>query len=48
MEREEYKELREKLALDESSVVLLISTEGGDTDPERYKNIVWEGNVSSM
>ena len=40
---EEYKELREHLELDESSKVLLFSTEG-DTDPERYKSIVWDGN----
>lgn len=39
---DEYKELREHLRLDESSRVLLFSTEG-DTDPERYKNIVWDG-----
>lgn len=39
---DEYKELREHLGLDESSKVLLFSTEG-DTDPERYKNIVWDG-----
>lgn len=39
---DEYKELREHLGLDENSRVLLFSTEG-DTDPERYKNIVWDG-----
>ena len=42
MTMDEYKELREHLRLDENSKVLLFSTEG-DTDPERYKNIVWEG-----
>lgn len=42
MKMDEYKELREHLGLDESSQVLLFSTEG-DTDPDRYKNIVWEG-----
>ena len=36
------KELREQLGLNKDSKVLLFSTEG-DTDPERYKNIVWEG-----
>ena len=30
------------IGLDENSRVLLFSTEG-DTDPERYKNIVWKG-----
>lgn len=38
----EYKELKDALGLDETSKVLLFSTEG-DTDPERYKNIVWNG-----
>ena len=38
----EYKELKEAIGLDENSKVLCFSTEG-DTDPERYKNIVWEG-----
>lgn len=42
MTMDEYKELREVIGLDSSSRVLLFSTEG-DTDPERYKNIVWEG-----
>lgn len=39
---DEYKELKEAIGLNEDSKVLLFSTEG-DTDPERYKNIVWEG-----
>ena len=42
MTMEEYKDLRNDIGLDESSKVLLFSTEG-DTDPDRYKNIVWEG-----
>ncbi len=33
---------REKLGLDETSVVLCISTEG-DTDQENYRRIVWDG-----
>ncbi|MEW8973285.1 MAG: diaminopropionate ammonia-lyase [Tissierellaceae bacterium] len=47
MERDEYKDLREKLGLDENSVVLLISTEG-DTDPDKYKDIVWDGDCKSI
>lgn len=47
MEREEYSELREELGLDENSVVLVISTEG-DTDPEKYKDIVWDGEEGSI
>ena len=38
----EYAELKETIGLDENSVVLMFSTEG-DTDPENYKAIVWEG-----
>ncbi|MGM9974789.1 MAG: diaminopropionate ammonia-lyase [Clostridiaceae bacterium] len=34
--------LKTALGLDESSKVLLFSTEG-DTDPDRYKEIVWDG-----
>ena len=43
MKNDAYKELREKLELNEDSKVLLFSTEG-DTDPEKYREIVWEGN----
>ncbi len=39
---DEYKELKEHLGLNKDSKVLLFSTEG-DTDPERYKAIVWDG-----
>lgn len=42
MTDDSYKELRGELKLDKNTRVLLFSTEG-DTDPERYKNIVWEG-----
>lgn len=40
--RDEYHGLRTLLGLDENSVVLLFSTEG-DTDPEHYRQIVYEG-----
>lgn len=40
---DEYKELKEHLGLNKDSKVLLFSTEG-DTDPDRYKSIVWDGN----
>ncbi len=39
---DEYKDLKEAIGLDENSRVLLFSTEG-DTDPDRYKEIVWDG-----
>ena len=42
MTNSEYSELKQKLALDENSKVLLFSTEG-DTDPDKYREIVWEG-----
>lgn len=42
MRNDEYKELRESLKLDENSKILLFSTEG-DTDPEVYRNVVWDG-----
>lgn len=46
MTRPEYKELKEALALDENSEVLLVSSEG-DTDPDRYHEITWEGLCGS-
>lgn len=42
MTMKEYKNLKNDIGLDEDSRVLLFSTEG-DTDPERYRNIVWKG-----
>ena len=35
-------DVRKELGLDETANVLVFSTEG-DTDPQRYKNIVWKG-----
>lgn len=42
MQREKLKSMKEILKLNKDSKVLLISTEG-DTDPEDYKKIVWDG-----
>ena len=42
MKDEAYAELREKLGLSRFSQVLLFSTEG-DTDPEKYEKVVWDG-----
>jgi diaminopropionate ammonia-lyase len=42
MTNEDYKDLKQALGLDENSRVLLFSTEG-DTDPEKYRQIVWNG-----
>ena len=40
-----HQDIKEKLALDEKSVVLCFSTEGA-TDVENYRNIVWNGLYS--
>lgn len=45
MKNDEYKELREKLNLNKDSKVLLFSTEG-DTDPDKYRSIVWDGECT--
>ena len=42
MTMEELEPLKTALELNENSKVLLFSTEG-DTDPDRYKEIVWDG-----
>lgn len=42
MTKPEYSELKEALGLNADSVILLVSSEG-DTDPDRYREIVWEG-----
>ena len=39
-----YADLKEALSLNKESKVLLFSTEG-DTDPDRYKEIVWDGKT---
>ncbi len=46
MANDEYAELRNQLGLNENAHVLLVSTEG-DTDPERYRDIVWNGAYSA-
>ncbi|MHC6181463.1 diaminopropionate ammonia-lyase [Clostridium sp. JNZ X4-2] len=47
MTRDDLKGLREELGLDENSKVLLFSTEG-DTDPDKYRKIVWDGDYQSL
>ena len=46
-ERAEEEKLKQALGIDENSVVLLFSTEG-DTDPENYRHIVWDGKYPSV
>lgn len=47
LEREELMPFREKLGLDEASVILLINTEG-DTDPQGYRDVVYNGKYPSI
>ncbi|HCC37916.1 MAG TPA: diaminopropionate ammonia-lyase [Treponema sp.] len=42
----EYGELREALGINADSVVLLFSTEG-NTDPEKFRDVVWDGEIPS-
>lgn len=44
---EEYELLKETLKLNEDSKVLVFNTEG-DTDPEVYRRIVWDGDYQSL
>jgi diaminopropionate ammonia-lyase len=45
MDYDEAEEIREALQLDETSRVLLINTEG-NTDPEYFRNVVWDGGMA--
>jgi diaminopropionate ammonia-lyase len=42
IQKPEYEEIRNRLKLDKTSRVLIISTEG-DTDKECYRKVVWDG-----
>ena len=46
LQNTEYNCFREALGLNVDSVILLFSTEG-DTDPEKYRSIVWDGEYPS-
>jgi diaminopropionate ammonia-lyase len=43
---EDLKELKEQLGINKDSRILVISTEG-DTDPDKYREIVWEGSYQN-
>ena len=43
---EDYRDLREALGINSESVVLLFSTEG-NTDPEKFRDVVWDGEFPS-
>ena len=42
----EYKDMREALGITSESVILLFSTEG-NTDPEKFRDVVWDGEFPS-
>jgi diaminopropionate ammonia-lyase len=43
---DEYRDFREALGINADSVVLLFSTEG-NTDPEKFRDVVWDGEFPS-
>lgn len=47
LEENNLKEIAEKLNINKDSKILIISTEG-DTDPEGYRKIVWDGMYKSV
>ena len=47
LEEDSLKEIADKLNINKDSKILIISTEG-DTDPENYKRIVWDGAYTSI
>jgi len=47
LENDLYSDLKEKMNLSEESQILVFSTEG-DTDPDHYRKVVWEGKYSSV
>jgi diaminopropionate ammonia-lyase len=47
MKNGEYRDLRDALGLNADSVVLLFSTEG-NTDPEKFRDVVWDGEFPSF
>ncbi|HEX3051620.1 MAG TPA: hypothetical protein VHP83_13245, partial [Aggregatilineaceae bacterium] len=42
MERDELKDLRERMQLDRNSQILLINSEG-NTDPNHFRRVAWDG-----
>ena len=44
---EEYRDFKDALNLNADSVVLLFSTEG-DTDPDKYRDIIWDGEFPGV
>lgn len=46
LEKDDLAEVKKQLELNQESQILVISTEG-DTDPEKYRSIVWDGEYPS-
>ena len=42
MTKDRFLPIRRALGIDENSRIMVFSTEG-DTDPEKYRRIVWDG-----
>ena len=47
MENDNYKELKDAIGLNKNSKILMFSTEG-DTDPENFRKVVWNGAAPSL
>ena len=47
LEGGEYQDLREAVGLDRHSQVLMFSTEG-DTDPDKYRRVLWDGEHAAV
>ena len=47
METDEYKDLRDFLGLDRFSQVLMFSTEG-NTDPMKFRKVLWDGEYPTV
>jgi diaminopropionate ammonia-lyase len=46
LQDEEYRDFRDALGLNADSVILVFSSEG-DTDPDHYRSVVWDGEIPS-
>jgi diaminopropionate ammonia-lyase len=46
LRHEDHQDLRDALGLNKDSVVLMFSTEG-NTDPEKFRDVVWDGEYPS-
>lgn len=47
MTKDEYSDIRKQMNLNRESIVLLFNTEG-DTDPDNYRSIVWDGKYPNL